>query len=368
MQSAGAVDAFALGLAPDGTPRWLVGFGGASADKASAVASAPEGGWYVAGSFRDSADFGGKKLQSHGSMDAFVLRLNAAGKVAWAQAFGGNGSDEVVGLAAAPGGGVYALLRYTESLRIDMAAGPREIANAGADDALVLRLDAVGAVQAVQSISSDKPDHFTTLAADAGGVAVAGYYSGAENLKVGEQTLALHSAGGSDALVLRLDPALRLSEHVSLGGGNGTLLLLAAAYAPDGRLWTAGSITGSVKIGNDTLQADRTDGVLLGFDKGLQSAPRALTFGGPRGQQLLAVAVSGDGVYVSGVTSNLRKSEAEREREEAQEREERKQHAGKDGADKAAAERVEEAEREHEEARSRSQAVLVRYRLHQKKD
>jgi hypothetical protein len=363
INAVGATDAYALRLNPDGTPRWLVSFGGAGADSAEATLAAAEGGCYVAGSFRDTARFGDKLLQGQGGTDAYVLRLNAAGGVVWVKAIGGKGQDGVVALAGAPAGGVYALLRYSQALRLETRDGAREFDVAGGDDALVLHFDADGEVLAAQRIGSDKPDHFNALAADATGVAVVGYYSGNEELHVGAQNLSLHSVSGSDALVLRLDTDFKLQSYSSLGGGDGMLLPLAAAYAADGRLWVAGAITGNVQIGQQTLRANRTDGVLLGLDSDLHAAPRVLVFGGERGQELFAVTTTHDGVYASGVTSNVHESEAEREAEEQRERaagSKAPDSAHTPAAERARAERAEEEEREA--ARSRSQAALVRYR------
>jgi len=361
VQSAGATDAFVLSLAADGAPRWLVSFGGESADTAIATAIAPDGGCYAAGGFQGSASFGGKTLSSHGRTDAYISRLDATGNVLWALAIGGAGNDEAVALAAGSAGGVYLLVRYTDSLRVDAADGTHDFHAIGSEDALVLRVDAGGRVQAVQSIGSEKPDHFTALTANSRGVAVVGYYSGSEQLRVGEQTLGLSSQGGADALILRLDAALTLQQHSSFGGGNGMLLPLAATYAPDGRLWLAGSITGDVQIGKETLRAERTDGVLLRFDAQLVAAPHSVVFGGARGQQLLSIAASSAGIYASGVTSNVRKTASEREEAEERERRE-KSTQPKDHKAAGERERAEEAEREREEGRSRSQAVLLQIR------
>jgi hypothetical protein len=361
VHAAGASDAYALRLSADGTPRWLVSFGGAGADSAEATLATADGGCFVAGSFRDAARFGDKSLQAHGGADAYVLRLNASGAVVWATALGGKGEDSAVALASAPAGGAYVLMRYSQPLRVDTREGSHDFSVAGAEDALLLHFNADGQVQAAQRIGSDKPDHFTTLAADASGIAVVGYYSGSEELHIGAQSLALRSAGGTDGLMLRLDADLNLQDHASFGGGDGMLLPLAATYAADGRLWVAGSITGNVQIGEQTLRANRTDGVLLGLQADPRAAPRVLVFGGDRGQQLSAVTTTREGVYASGVTSDVHKSDAEHEAEEQRE------HTARSKAPDASAEhaRTERADEEaRETARSRSQAVLVRYRWH----
>ena len=362
LRAAGATDAFVLRLGADGAPRWLAGFGGAAVDSAEATLIAPDGGCYVAGSFRSMARFGDKSLRALGGADAYLLRLNAAGKVLWAVAIGGKGDDGAVAMAAAPDSGVYLLLRYTQSLNLATRDGSRDFSAAGGDDALLAHFNSDGDVQTAIGIGSEKPDHFTAVASAAADVAVVGYYSGNQDLRVGAQNLPLHSQGGADGLVLRLDSSLKLQTQSSFGGGSGMLLLQSATFAPDGRLWAAGAITGTLQIGKQTLRANRTDGVLLGLDADPHAAPRVAIFGGDGGQQLFAAAATRDAIYAAGVTSNVSKSEAEREADEQHEREERTAAtvaAQSEGA--AARERAQQQEEEREAARARSQAVLVRH-------
>ena len=360
VQSVGATDVFVLNLAANGKPRWLASFGGEATDTAVTAATAPAGGCYIAGGFRGTARFGEKTLNSHGADDSYLMRLDATGNVLWAIAIGGAGNDDAVALAAEPSGGVYLLLHYTHSLQIDTVDGMRDFLAAGGEDALVLRFDADGRIEAAQSIGSDKPDHFTALAADDRGVAVVGYFSGPEQLKIGEQTLDLSSQGGAEELILRLNAALVLQQHVVTGGGNGTLLPFSAAYARDGHLWTAGSITGEVQVGKEILHADRTDGVLLDFDTALAATPRPKMFGGKRGQELFALATSGDVIYAAGVTSNIEQDKDEHEDVERRETLEPSAKRGNPSEPEAKLELSKQAESDQEEGKSRSQAVLLR--------
>lgn len=308
VEADGGSDAYVVALGADGRLRWLRRFGGKYADTARALQSAPEGGVYVAGSFRLSGRFGehadgsARELASHGGSDAFLLRLGADGQVRWAIALGGAEDDEALALAPAPDGGGYLLMSYRGRLALDVAGSRREFVAHGANDALVLRFAPDGRVSAVCDIGSAAPNNFTTLAAAADGVAVGGYFSSPRDLAIGGQTLHLASHGASDALLLRLDADLVLRDHVQVSG-TGATTLEHLAYGGDGRLWAGGSFNGVLKLGRRELVAEGGDAWLATFDRSLRTDD-ALAFSGRGTQQLMAIAPdSRSGAYVAGAFS-----------------------------------------------------------------
>ncbi|GAA0713353.1 hypothetical protein [Dokdonella soli] len=308
VESDGGSDAFVAALGADGHLRWLRRFGGKYADTARALLPAPEGGVYVAGSFRLNARFGEQEdgsarvLVSHGGSDAFLLRLGADGQVRWAISVGGAEDDETLALAAAPDGGGYLLASYRGRLALDIAGSRREFVARGANDALLLRFSADGRVIAACSIGSEAPDDFITLAADAEGIAVGGYFSGSRELTIGERALHLASRGASDALLLRLDANLALRDHVQISG-TGATTLERLAYGQDGRLWAAGSFNGRLPLGHRELVAEGGDAWFAVFDRGLD-VDDALAFSGRGTQQVLAIAPdTRGGAFVAGAFS-----------------------------------------------------------------
>jgi hypothetical protein len=79
-----------------GNPLWQRAFGGAEHDFFWAVAAVPEGGWLLAG---------WTESQGSGGWDGWVMRLGGAGNPLWQRAFGGAKDDWFNAVASAPDGG-----------------------------------------------------------------------------------------------------------------------------------------------------------------------------------------------------------------------------------------------------------------------
>lgn len=183
---AGAEDLFVTRLAgSDGATRWTRQFGTAVNDRAAAVAVAPDGWIAVAGT--SNGAFAGPGA---GSSDAFVLRLEANGSEAWRRVVGTPQSDQGEGVAVAPDGGIL-LAGYT----FGAVAAP----NAGASDGFLVRLEPDGgetwrrqwgtfAFEAARAVAVDR----------LGQIAVAGQTDGA---------FAGPHAGLNDAYAMKFDAA-----------------------------------------------------------------------------------------------------------------------------------------------------------------
>jgi hypothetical protein len=121
---AGGQDAWLVKLNPDGTVAWSKTYGGTEDDAAHAVLQTIDGGYILAG-FTES--FGA------GLSDVWVLKLDASGTVAWQQTYGGTDDDEAFAIQQTNEGGY-------------IVAGVTESYGAGLTDAWVLKLSASGGV------------------------------------------------------------------------------------------------------------------------------------------------------------------------------------------------------------------------------
>ena len=143
LTSAGTADVFVAKLGgADGSYQWSSAFGGTSIDTGYAITSDSDGDVFVAGSFRETVDFGGVPVTSAGSEDAFVAKMSGNdGSILWSRRYGDTGGSEWGrSLAAAPDGSVA----VTGTLFGDQDLGGGIIASAGARDVFVVRLDASG--------------------------------------------------------------------------------------------------------------------------------------------------------------------------------------------------------------------------------
>lgn len=99
----GGYDLFVASLSPAGVPKWVVSGGGKkSGDYAVSLAADSKGDVHMAGSFQDSATFGGttlKSLGTYGKDDALAAKISATGVYQWAKQAGGTDYDVAKGAA-----------------------------------------------------------------------------------------------------------------------------------------------------------------------------------------------------------------------------------------------------------------------------
>ena len=79
-------DAWVLKLNADGSVAWQKSYGGSREDRAHSIQQTADGGFIIAGL---TLSFGA------GNYDAWVLKLNADGSIAWQKTYGGSQYDEV---------------------------------------------------------------------------------------------------------------------------------------------------------------------------------------------------------------------------------------------------------------------------------
>jgi hypothetical protein len=140
--SAGMDDAFVIKLDPAGKVLWSRRFGGPEADVAQAVAMDETGTIVVGGSFRGSVDFGGTPLTAGvGHGNGFVLALDPDGQTLWSKSFGGDGEAGVAGVAAGSAGKIAATGFFAGAA--DLGGGPA--VSVGADDMFVTLMSSSGA-------------------------------------------------------------------------------------------------------------------------------------------------------------------------------------------------------------------------------
>jgi len=125
-------DIFIVRLGSDGSYRWTATFGNpGDYEYPHAVAEAPDGSLYVAGSYEAPTDFDPSSAvdtHSHtgsaGVEDAFVTKLGADGSYGWTTTFGSAGTDSVRGLAVTPSGDVVISGCFAGA--VDFDPGPAE--------------------------------------------------------------------------------------------------------------------------------------------------------------------------------------------------------------------------------------------------
>lgn len=213
-------------------------YGGSEMDAATAVATDSNGNTYVAG-WTESMDFPASAapgIRGFGA-DAFVLKLDAGGKLVFLTIFGGSGQDKALGIAVDAAGNVYTA-GSTASADFPTTAGaasPR-----GNTDAFVARLTSDG-TQLTYSVilGGSGSDTAFGIAVDASGNAyVAGESASADFPVVPGSSSRF--AGQVDAFAAKVTPAGSIVYSRFLGG---SLVDRAKAIAVDaaGRVYITGT-------------------------------------------------------------------------------------------------------------------------------
>jgi hypothetical protein len=186
-----------------GKPLWATGFGGLGIDSPRAVATAG-GDSYVAGYFDGEIDLGpaGKHAAAPAAdpkkptSDAFVVKLDAAGKIAWGKTFGA-ARDDVANGVAVRGDRVVVVGQFLDTLALGEFKHPA----AGSDDIFVAAFDLAGEPQWLWTAGGVDSDGANCIAAAPDG----GWLVGGSFTKVAEfQQIKLTSRGGTDAMLIKL--------------------------------------------------------------------------------------------------------------------------------------------------------------------
>lgn len=121
--ASGCSDAFVAKWDAAGQLTWVLPMGGARWDAAKHLTVDEEGWAYVTGYFSGTASFGNAQLSSIGETDAFAVRIDPSGQVAWAKQMGGSQADEGAAIALDAQGYMYLAGRFRGSADFGATAG-----------------------------------------------------------------------------------------------------------------------------------------------------------------------------------------------------------------------------------------------------
>lgn len=243
LTSVGKKDAFALSVAPDGSPRFARRFGGIGDQEAYAVAVDARGRFAVTGTIENIVDLGGGKRTAHSARDGFVAIYDGDGAHQWDVVFGeGNQGESGTGVAFDRYGAVVAVGNAPGA--VDFGAG--DVPNTGG-----LFIAAWGAEGG--SLWSRRFGHYFTqsvngVAADRfGNVSAFGQFR--DDIDFGDPA-SPHSTTGPDhsptigfAVAYRSGGAPDWSQTIAAGDYSE---VSAGVYDGTGRLWVLGDGPGFI--------------------------------------------------------------------------------------------------------------------------
>lgn len=272
---------------PEANTLWWLRAGGTGYDDSYSIA-ADEGDLIIAGSFRETADYGGGSVIVTGWEDAFVARYSSDGVLLWFRHFGAEGAlSRAVGVAVGPDG-----IAATGTFRTAIDFGDGPVTPAGKDDVFVVMLDpATGETRWSATLGEAEWDHAGDVAfAPDGDVVVTGEIA-------------------SKLLLARFDASgvLQWSKLTGYVFGNASNWPAVSDLDVDaaGTAYVIGSFSGQAQLGGTPLTSAGGDDIFLGAFDANGDHVWSRRFGGPiapmvGGDEGSSLAVLGDTLFISG--------------------------------------------------------------------
>lgn len=206
----GADDAFAMVLGPSGARLWSTFLGGAGADTAASIAADAAGAIYVAGT-SDAA--WGPAIRAYSALtDGFVVRLTSTGGQSWNTFLGGSGEDRDAALVMGSDGD----LLVAGASGANWGAPVRPF-TASIGDGFAARIDPAGGLLLWHTFLGGAGDDSAAAIAEDGLGGI--FVIGTSSAQWGTPSQGF-AGGGSDAVVVRLDADGALAASTFVGGSS----------------------------------------------------------------------------------------------------------------------------------------------------
>ena len=295
--SRGGFDYWVVKLNAQGLKTWDFTFGGGINDRLAGVQQTADGG-YILGGQSDSGASGDKSQAGQGSLDYWLVKLDAAGAKVWDRSLGGISNDILNGVQQTTDGG-YILGGFSYSGVSGDKSQPTF--GSGDYDYWVVKVDATGTKQWDRTLGGTGFDNLTSIQQTAdGGYLAAGFSNSGVS---GSKTQP--SRGDFDNWLVKLSPT-GIKQWDRTFGGDGYDSLNGLQQTAD-RGYVFGSQSNSSISGekSETNQgpANTPDFWAVKVDSaGTKQWDR--TFGGTQDDVLTSLRQTADGGFILGGFSN----------------------------------------------------------------
>ena len=230
LTSNGSEDIYISKFDNAGNLLWAKSIGGAySTDKSYAIETDQAGNVIVSGVFHGTVDFdpGPATNNITGSIDGFLLKLDANGNFIWVKIIGGNpmGHPNLHGMTLDGNDNIFLTGNFQGTVDFDPGTGTANLTSVGSSiggqDIFVLKLDSLGNYEWVKHIGGNYNDNFgNSIAVDNdGNVITTGWYAGTLDFNPGMGVFELSSIGSDyDCYISKLSPSGYFMWAKSLGG------------------------------------------------------------------------------------------------------------------------------------------------------
>ena len=231
---------------------WATSIGGSAADKSYDITTDNDCNVYVSGYFdSDTLVIGNDTLFNSGEADAFLVKYDATGNVAWAKSFNGDDNDFGRSVSTDDDGNVY-LAGYTLSSILTTETGTFN--NAGVTDAFYVKFDAAGNEIWSRGFGSTEAENVYGMTSDDNGnVWMTGYFSSVNLLFGASSMINSGSTNSAEFYIVKYDSLGNEAWGFSAGGASNEY---GQALATDnnGNVYATGSFrSDSITFGSFTL-------------------------------------------------------------------------------------------------------------------
>lgn len=203
-------DIFVSKLDNSGNFVWAKQFGGVDEDQGLSIKVDTLGNVFTTGLFESTADFDPStntfNLNSWGSTEVFISKLDASGDFVWAKQFNGTNTDTGYSLALGASGNIYIAGEFMGTTDFDTGSGVFNLTPLGSVDAYVAKLNNNGDFVWAKQIGGTGFDRAHALALDSEeNVFTTGRFVGTVDFDPNATILNLTSNGNDDIFISKLD-------------------------------------------------------------------------------------------------------------------------------------------------------------------
>jgi Beta-propeller repeat len=227
LTSKGDRDGFIIRLKTKAKESWVRGVGGTFEDKLKAVALTNSGAIVVSGWFKSPSATIYEKTAAVGNLvnntksngatkDILVGKLDADGTPTWLAGVGGAGDDLAEGIAVSKSGEIF-VSGFFNSL--DLKTGGTPLKTKGGNDALLLRLNALGAVQSGVGLGGTQAEEAHSIVMSADNPVVTGWFR-SKKAAFGSAFLSGYNNLDDELFVARFNPGGVPYQQASVGDSN----------------------------------------------------------------------------------------------------------------------------------------------------
>lgn len=246
LTSAGNTDAFVAKLDLQGNISWIKSMGNTGFETGTSIACDLLGNSYVAGTFEDSLAVDNQNLQTYGSLNNFILKLDPSGNLSWHNSLSTPSFDNLKDIQLDANGNVYLVGHF----RTVLLGSLGQLNSNGDQDALLLKLDANGQLLWWKNQGGALADFGFALKIQAPYI----YWTGVYQDSMLVNGLPLISAGEFDAFLIQADLQGN-SNWIQQVDGLDDSKAFDLATTSEGKVYLAGYFEGTALWANDSFSS-----------------------------------------------------------------------------------------------------------------